>query len=89
MDEKFPGMPKVMFNFVDVREVANAHLQALKVEEAKNQRFILSAKALWMKELAGILKEKYRGYYKIKNRELPRCPVVLVSTFDKSVKKAI
>ena len=22
MDEKFPGMPKVMFSFVDVREVA-------------------------------------------------------------------
>ena len=42
-----------------------------------------------MKELAGILKEKYREYYKIKNRELPRCPVILVSTFDKSVKKAI
>ena len=26
MEEKFPGMPKVMFNFVDVREVAFAHL---------------------------------------------------------------
>ena len=42
LGEKFPGMPKVQFAFVDVREVAFAHLQALKVEEAKNQRFILS-----------------------------------------------
>ena len=42
-----------------------------------------------MKELATILKNRYKGYYKIADRELPFCPVKIVSTFDKSIKKAI
>ena len=33
---KFPGMPKIMMPIVDVRNCAEAHLQALKVDEAKN-----------------------------------------------------
>jgi len=41
MGGKFPGMPKIMFPIVDVREVAYAHLQGLKVPEAKGNRFIL------------------------------------------------
>ena len=36
MGGNFPGMAKVMFPTVDVREVALAHLLAIKVPEAKN-----------------------------------------------------
>ena len=39
---KHPGMPKVKMGVVDVREVALAHLKAVQVEGAANQRFILS-----------------------------------------------
>lgn len=42
-----------------------------------------------MKELAHILKEHYKGYYKIKDRELPFCPVKIVSVIDKSVHKIL
>jgi len=31
-----PGVAKMMFPLVDVRDVALAHLRAIKVEEAKN-----------------------------------------------------
>lgn len=47
MSGKLPGMPKIMFPIVDVREVAEAHLKALLVPEARNQRFILSSESLW------------------------------------------
>lgn len=88
MSGKFPGMPKIMFGFVDVRDVAMAHLQALKVKEASNKRFLLSAKCLWFKEVAETLKSNFPDY-KIKTKELPRCPVVVASMFDKGVKKIL
>jgi dihydroflavonol-4-reductase len=44
---KYPGMPKVMFPIVDVRDIAHAHLLSIKIEDAKNQRFIISAEDLW------------------------------------------
>ncbi len=56
---KFPGMPKVMMQIVDVRDVAQAHLQAIKIEGAKNKRFILSSDSVWFKEMADVLREKY------------------------------
>ena len=30
MEGEYPGVPKVMISLVDVREVAEAHLQAIK-----------------------------------------------------------
>ena len=56
MQGKFPFVPKVMIVVVDIRECAEAHLRALVVEEAKNQRFLLGSKSLWIKEVAQILK---------------------------------
>ena len=44
---------------VDVREVARAHLQAIKVPEAKNRRFLMQADELTKKEFAELLQEKY------------------------------
>lgn len=44
---------------VDVREVAFAHLQALKVPEARNKRFILSSGSVWFKDIASALKNHY------------------------------
>jgi len=40
---------------VDVREVAQAHLHALLVPEARNQRFLLVNCALWGNEMAAPL----------------------------------
>ena len=85
MSGAFPGMPKVHFAIVDVRECAVAHLQGIKVPEAKNQRFILSSDSLWFKDIAQALKNSY-PQYNIKTKELAYCPVKLVSFFDKSVK---
>lgn len=43
MSGAYPGMPKIHFAIVDVREVAKAHLQGIKVPEARNQRFIVAS----------------------------------------------
>ena len=86
MGEKFPGMPKINFPIVDVRDVALAHLRAIEVEEAKNQRFILNSKGAWFVEIAAALKSVFGQYYKIKDSELKYCTIKIASIFDKSIK---
>lgn len=88
MGGAYPGMPKVQMAIVDVREVALAHLQGLKVPEAKNKRFILSSGTVWFKQIAEVLKNQY-PQFNVKDRELPYCPVKLASYFDKSVKSIL
>ena len=55
---------KESLGFVDVRDVSLAHLRALKVEEAKNKRFIVSSEDLWIREYAAMIAEVYtpRGF---------------------------
>ena len=48
MEGEYPGVPKVMFSLVDVRECAEAHLQALKRPEAANKRFVLVNESVWL-----------------------------------------
>jgi nucleoside-diphosphate-sugar epimerase len=50
-----PGTPIIKLGIVDVRDCALAHLKALKVKEAGNNRFILVATELWFREIAEIL----------------------------------
>ena len=59
MNGSLPGVPRVNLPIVDVRDVALAHLNAIKVPEARNQRFILSSQSIWFREIAEALKSKF------------------------------
>jgi len=85
MEGKIPFVPKVMLLMVDIREVALAHLRAIQVPEAKNQRIILGSASLWIREVAEILKQEFPDY-SIKNREISYCPIKLASFFNAQVK---
>ena len=61
------------------------YIFAIKVDEARNSRFILSAESLWFKEYAQALKDTF-PQYKIKTRELGYCPVKIASWFDGTIK---
>lgn len=69
-----PALPQVMFGIVDVRDVAEAHLQAIKVEAARNQRFLLANKTFTFKELAEMLKERYGDAFPTKTTEMAEYP---------------
>ena len=45
-------MPLINMPIVDVRDVAKAHLLAIKVEGAKNQRFVCCNRGVWFTEMA-------------------------------------
>jgi UDP-glucose 4-epimerase len=54
----------MMTGAVNVNDVALAHLQAVKVKEAANRRFILNGGMLWGIDIAKALKDEFdpQGY---------------------------
>ena len=53
MNGKLPGgIPMISFTWVDVRDVAQAHLNCLERDEAQGKRFIVAHQNLWMREVA-------------------------------------
>jgi len=79
-----PGIPKVSFPIVDVRDVALAHVNALeRLEETNGKRYIMVASTHWMMDACNILRQEFEPQgYKIPSMSVPKCPLVLASWFD-------
>ncbi len=54
---KVPAVARLGFSRVDVRDLVDLHLRAMTSPEAAGQRFVASARFLWMAELAQLLRE--------------------------------
>ena len=82
MTGKMPGAPKIQMPVVDVRDVAQAHLNGIKLPEAGNNRFALSAKVYWFRDILEVLNKEFGQRYKIKAKELPYCAVKFFGLFN-------
>ena len=82
MGGKLPGLARVQFSAVDVRDVAAAHLAAMIIPEAAGQRFACVNEQFWLYQAAEILKKHFsaRGY-KIPTMILPSWLVRVVAIF--------
>jgi dihydroflavonol-4-reductase len=56
---KLPGMPRLGFSVVDVRDVAACHVAAMTNPAAAGERFIASDRFVWMKDCAAMLREAF------------------------------
>ena len=89
MTGKMPAVPKCQFGFVDVEDVAKAHLQAVLVPEAAGRRFILSAETLWFLAILQGLKNEFKKYgYKICVHEVNKL-IKFMSCFDKRMESIV
>ncbi|OKL64498.1 hypothetical protein UA08_00607 [Talaromyces atroroseus] len=53
-----PGVPKLCWGIVDVRDCADMHLRAMTNPRAKDERFLcIGEGSLWMEEISNILKK--------------------------------
>src|SRR3954449_1153267 len=67
-----PGMPRLGFSFVDVRDVADLEIRAMTAPEGGGQRFIAVTKFLWFEDTAGILRERLgESASKVPTRKIP------------------
>ena len=53
-----PGVPRLGFSFVDVRDVADLQIRAMRAPEAAGERFLAAGPFLWLSEVAGILRDR-------------------------------
>lgn len=84
---EIPGLPKISFPLVDVRDVAEMHLQALETKEAAGQRFICVNESSSYQYIAKTLKEAFPEYGKnIKIFEFPDFFIRFYSLFDKDTR---
>lgn len=86
-----PGVPKVAFGVVDVRDVADLHARAMTAPESAGERYLAIGEDFrWIRELADWLREALPDRRrKIPRRELPDALVKLASRFDGSLRQLV
>ena len=91
MDGALPGLPRMCFGVVDVRDVADLHLRAMTDPAAKGERFLaVAGDFMWIVEIAKVLKSRLGEEAKrVPTRELPNWMVRLAALRDAAVKQII
>lgn len=87
---QLPGVPRIKFPFVDVRDLAAALALALTTPAAAGQRLCCVAVSPWMEEIATTLARRVaaRGY-RIPTRRLPSLLVRAIALFDIKVRRVV
>lgn len=84
---KLPGIPRLGFTLVDVRDIADLHIRAMTAPEASGERFIGATKFLWMADIARILRESLGPRaVRVPRRALPDFVLHIIALFDRAVR---
>jgi nucleoside-diphosphate-sugar epimerase len=91
MDSAMPGLPRLCFGVVDVRDVADMHLRAMTNPAAKGERFIaVAGDFMWIVEIAKVLKARLgEAAERVPTRQLPDFLVKLARFKEPAVKQII
>ena len=81
---KMPVAVPLQFGYVDVRDVAAAHLLAMKNSNSNGERFALAEKDLWYKDVAKVLREN--GFDKAPTFNVPVWLAKILANFSKELK---
>lgn len=90
LNGSMPGIPRLGFNFVDVRDVAELHLRAMTTETAGGERYLVSEEFHWLDEIAAILKESLgKDAKRVPRMRVPDFMVKLMAKFDPSLRSVV
>lgn len=85
-----PGVPRIGFGFVDVRDVAELEIRAMSAPEAGGARFVVVADFMWMSEVAAVLRERLGDEAaKVPTRKVPDLLVRAMALFDPEVRSVL
>jgi len=85
-----PGVPRIGFSFVDVRDVAELQVRAMTAPEAGGERLVAVAGFMWMAEVADVLRERLgEDAAKVPTRRVPNLLVRAMALFDPSVRSIL
>jgi nucleoside-diphosphate-sugar epimerase len=91
LDGLMPGVPRMCFGVVDVRDVADLHLRAMTNPAARGERFLaVAGDFMWLMEIAQVLKARLgEAARRVPTRQLPNWLVRLARFKDPAVKQII
>lgn len=85
-----PGIPRIGFSLVDVRDVAALQILAMNATAAGGERFIAVSRFAWMEEVARILREGLGAEAaKVPTRRVPDLLVRAMALFDPGVRSFV
>ena len=80
IDGSTPVTIALHFGYVDVRDVAEAHVLAMQNDHSDGERLIVSEREMWLKDVAKLLRKN--GYKKAPRIELPNFLTQLFGLFN-------
>ena len=88
MKGKDPMLPDLRFSIVDVRDVAQMHVEAIKNDETKGERILAASQTFSFVEIAKYIKSIYPKS-KIKTGKAPSALIKFLSLFDGEIKAVL
>lgn len=85
-----PGMPRLGFSLVDVRDVADLEIKAMTAPQAGGERFIAATRFMWMAEIGAVLRERLGdAASKVPTRTVPDALVRGMALFDPGIRSVV
>jgi len=85
-----PGVPRLGFSFVDVRDVAALEVAAMAAPAAGGERFLAAGPFLWMSQVAKILIDRLGpAARKVPRRTVPNLLVRAMARFDPGIRSVV
>jgi nucleoside-diphosphate-sugar epimerase len=86
-----PGVPRLGFTLVDVRDVADLEIRAMTAPEAGGERFIAADKFMWMAEVGEVLRARLSDddVKKVPTRTLPDLLVRGMALVDPGIRSVV
>ena len=84
---KMPVAVPLQFGYVDVRDVAAAHILAMQKQASDGERFALAEKDMWYEDVAKVLREN--GFNKAPKLSVPVWAAKILANFSPELKMAL
>jgi dihydroflavonol-4-reductase len=83
-----PVLPDVAFSLVDVKNVAEMHVNAIGIDASKNKRFLASSETMSFIEIANIIKAQYPNR-KVNLTKAPNFIIRILGLFDGDIRRVV
>lgn len=83
LEGSIPGLPRIGFGIVDVRDIADLHIRAMTAPGMDGERFLAGGRFMWFKDVAEVLKYRLGARAKkVPTRGLPDFMLKMAALFD-------
>jgi nucleoside-diphosphate-sugar epimerase len=90
LNRSMPGIPRLGFSFVDVRDVADLHARAMSAPEGAGERFLGTGASLWLSDVARILRARLGADAdRVPTRRVPNFVVRAAARFDPELRQIV